>query len=93
MAVVKTAISIDRELFDAGERMARDLNVTRSELYARALSSLLKQQRRQAIKEQINAVEAALTAEERAEEDAITEGLRRMTSETLRLAAERGDIW
>lgn len=93
MAVVKTAISIDRELFDAGERKARELNVTRSELYARALRGLLKQQRRQAIKEQINAVEAAFSAEERAEEDAVTEGLRRMTSETLRLAAERGDAW
>lgn len=38
---VKTAISIPDELFAAGDRLARRLGMSRSELYARALSRYL----------------------------------------------------
>ena len=93
MAAVKTAISIERELFEEGEQLARELNISRSDLYARALQSFLRQQRRRAIRDQINAVEASLTDDERAEEQAVTEGLQHMTAETTRLAAERGESW
>ena len=93
MAVVETAISIDRELFDAAEHMAHELHISRSELYGRALQDLLRRQRRQAIMEQINEVQASLTDEERAEEQAITEGLQYAFGETLRLATERGESW
>lgn len=93
MAAVKTAISIERELYEAGEQMARELNISRSDLYARALQSYLRQQRRRAIRDQINAVESSLTDDERAEEQAITEGLQHMTAEAMRRAAERGESW
>jgi len=82
MTVVKTAISIDRALFDAAEHMAHELHISRSELYGRALQDLLRRQRRQAIMDQINEVQTSLTAEERAEERAITEGLWAMRSGT-----------
>lgn len=41
LRAVKTAISIPDELFAAGDRLARRLGVSRSELYARALSRYL----------------------------------------------------
>ena len=44
MTVVKTAISIDRALFDADEHMAHELHISRSELYGRALQDLLRRQ-------------------------------------------------
>jgi len=93
MTVVKTAISIDRALFDAAEHMAHELHISRSELYGRALQDLLRRQRRQAIMDQINEVQTSLTAEERAEERAITEGLGHAFGDTLRLAVERGESW
>ena len=93
MGVVKTAISIDRDLINAGEQMARELNVSRSDLYSRALQSLLRQERRRAIMDRINEVEASLTDEDRAEERVVTEGLSRATGDMLRLAAERGESW
>ncbi len=37
MNVTKTAVSLLREIFDEGERVARYLGISRSELYARAL--------------------------------------------------------
>lgn len=41
LPTVKTAISIPDELFAAGDRLARRLGLSRSELYARALSRYL----------------------------------------------------
>lgn len=41
LLAVKTAISIPDELFAAGDRLARRLGMSRSELYARALSRYL----------------------------------------------------
>lgn len=93
MAVVKTAVSIERHLFDEGEELARKWKVSRSELYARALSDLIRLQRRREIQERINAVEASLTNEDRREEQSVTEGMRRMTSEALRATARSDDAW
>jgi metal-responsive CopG/Arc/MetJ family transcriptional regulator len=73
--------------------MARELNISRSDLYARALQSYLRQHRRRAIRDQINAVESSLTDDERAEEQAITEGLQLMTADAMRRTAERGESW
>ena len=43
MTTRKTAISIDEELFSKADSLARDLGVSRSQLYARALESSLRQ--------------------------------------------------
>jgi metal-responsive CopG/Arc/MetJ family transcriptional regulator len=39
----KTAISIDEELFSKADSLARDLGVSRSQLYAKALDSFMRQ--------------------------------------------------
>ena len=39
----KTAISIDEELFSKADSLARDLGVSRSRLYAKALDSFMRQ--------------------------------------------------
>jgi len=43
MSTRKTAISIDEELFSKADSLARDLGVSRSQLYARALESFMRQ--------------------------------------------------
>ncbi len=93
MAVVKTAISIDRQLYDAGEQLAHDLNVSRSDLYSRALQALLQERQRQDIMDRINEVQASLTDDERADERVVVDGLRHAFDDTLRLAAKRGESW
>ncbi len=93
MAVIETAISIDRELFDEGERLAHELNVSRSDLYSRALQSLLRQRRRQSIVDRINEAQASLTDEERADEQRIVDGLGRAFGDTLRHADECSESW
>jgi len=93
MAVVKTAISIDRKLYDAGEQLAHELNVSRSDLYGRALQALLQERQRQEIMDRINEVQASLTDEERADERVVVDGLQHAFEDTLRRTAERGDSW
>jgi len=53
---VKTAISIPDDVFDAAERVAREENVSRSELYVKALRKLLAE--RESITESLNRVYA-----------------------------------
>lgn len=90
---MKTAISIDRKLYDAGEQLAHELNVSRSDLYGRALQALLQERQRQEIMDRINEVQASLTDEERADERVVVDGLQHAFEDTLRLTAERGESW
>jgi metal-responsive CopG/Arc/MetJ family transcriptional regulator len=53
---VKTAISLPDDLFRMAEAAARRFQVSRSELYARAIEQFLKQQNEDAITECLNAV-------------------------------------
>jgi metal-responsive CopG/Arc/MetJ family transcriptional regulator len=53
---VKTAISIPDDLFRLAETAARQLRVSRSELYARAIAQFLKQHDEDAITERLNAI-------------------------------------
>lgn len=91
MAVVKTAVGIDAQIFAEGEELAKALHISRSDLYTRALAHMVRQHRRRAIRDAINAFEATLTDEERAEERFITEGLQRASTEAIRRATERGE--
>jgi metal-responsive CopG/Arc/MetJ family transcriptional regulator len=43
MSSRKTAISIDQELFSKADDLARDMGVSRSQLFARALEAYLRQ--------------------------------------------------
>jgi len=53
---VKTAVSIPTPLFQQAERRARKLGVSRSELYARALERLLRQEPDQDVTKALEAV-------------------------------------
>jgi metal-responsive CopG/Arc/MetJ family transcriptional regulator len=53
---VKTAISLPDEVFEAADRMARRLGISRSELYVRAVRAYLDDLRRHDVTERLNAV-------------------------------------
>jgi hypothetical protein len=53
---VKTAISLDRTLFEEAEAMAATLKVSRSQLYGLALREYLRQQANRAKLRQLNRV-------------------------------------
>jgi metal-responsive CopG/Arc/MetJ family transcriptional regulator len=54
MQAVKTAISIEKNLFDQAEEMARTLKVSRSKLFVIALQDFLKHQKNKELLAQIN---------------------------------------
>ncbi len=53
---MKTAISIPDGLFAAAERLAKQLGVSRSELYREALGAFLRHHSQEGITEALNAV-------------------------------------
>ena len=53
---MKTAISIPDELFLAADRAARQLGISRSEFYQRAVSSYLERRREGLVTDALNAV-------------------------------------
>ncbi|HVR80790.1 MAG TPA: hypothetical protein VHF02_01660 [Luteimonas sp.] len=53
---MKVAISLPDPLFSAAEQLAERLHVSRSQLYANALSKYLKERHDPAVTEQLNAV-------------------------------------
>ncbi len=53
---MKTAISLPDELFEAAERAAKRLGVSRSELYQRALAKFIEGQKNAAITSELNEV-------------------------------------
>lgn len=55
MKSVKTAISIDADLFARGERLAHEMKVSRSRLYQLSLGEFLRQRRNDQLTVSINA--------------------------------------
>jgi metal-responsive CopG/Arc/MetJ family transcriptional regulator len=53
---MKTAVSLPEVLFDLGEAEARRLHISRSELYAKALSEYLDRRRAESVTERLNRV-------------------------------------
>lgn len=53
---MKVAISVPDPIFEAAERLAHELNMPRSQLYAEALSSYVGSRGAAAITEKLNAV-------------------------------------
>ncbi len=53
---MKTAISIPDETFEAAERVAKRLGVTRSELYATAVREFIERRKHEGITERLDAV-------------------------------------
>ena len=83
MAQVKTGISLDAELFEAAERLARELNLSRSALYARALEEFIERRRSSDLLDELN---AAYGGPPEPEDEALLRGIRR----TMRRV---GDPW
>lgn len=53
---MKTAVSIPDRVFEAADKLAARLGVSRSELYARALASLVEKYREDLITEKLNEI-------------------------------------
>ncbi len=53
---MKTAISIPDNLFEAAEKVARRLGISRSELYQRAVARFLEQQSGDVVREALDSV-------------------------------------
>jgi hypothetical protein len=53
---MKTAISIPDPTFEAAEKLARRLGMSRSQLYTKAIDALVEQYRHSGVTEQLNAV-------------------------------------
>jgi hypothetical protein len=60
--VMKTAVSMPDELFNLAEAAARELGVSRSEFYAKAIAEYLERQQSNAITERLNDVYSASPA-------------------------------
>ena len=83
MAHVKTGVSLDAELFETAERLAQELQLTRSGLYAQALQAFIEQRRSQVLLDGLN---AAYGGPPDPEDEALLHGIRR----TMRRV---GDPW
>ncbi|HEY5527705.1 MAG TPA: hypothetical protein VIK02_08995 [Candidatus Anoxymicrobiaceae bacterium] len=81
MASRKTAVSIDEELFAKADAFAHDIGVSRSQLFARALESFMREQEDVALLAEIN--EAYSTPETPAERKR-----RKLTRNYMRNVAE-----
>ncbi len=55
---MKTAVSIPDEVFEAAERAAKKLGMSRSELYANAVREFIEHYRRENVTEKLNEVYA-----------------------------------
>ncbi len=58
MAHVKTAISIEESLFREAEAWAGKLNISRSQLFARAVEDFVRQRENEELLERLNAAHA-----------------------------------
>ena len=68
---MKTAISIPDPIFEAAERLARRLGVSRSEVYAKAVSAYLEHFQEEGITAALNRVYGTNTEESRVAEDVL----------------------
>jgi metal-responsive CopG/Arc/MetJ family transcriptional regulator len=56
MAIVKTAISLPEPLFEKADAFARQQNISRSQLFAKAVEEFLRRHESQALLETLNRV-------------------------------------
>jgi predicted transcriptional regulator len=80
MDAIKTAVSVNKILFEQAEELAREMNVSRSRLYTLALEEYIRRRENQALLEQIN---AAYAGEADAEEEAALAQMRRLQRRTV----------
>lgn len=81
MQAIKTAISIEKDLFEQAEKMARSMKVSRSKLFVIALQDFIEHQKNKELLAQINAAYAE-------EPDASEQALRRKSRRQHRRVVE-----
>jgi metal-responsive CopG/Arc/MetJ family transcriptional regulator len=81
MATIKTAISIQKSLFEKAEDLARKMKIPRSRLYALALQDYLRRRENKDLLAQINAAQAE-------EPEASEKNLRQKSKRTQRRLVE-----
>ena len=81
MSNVKTAISLESELFQQAEAIAREMQIPRSRLFALALEEFIHRYQNRQLLEQINAAYAE--EEPNTEEQAIQRGMRQRMRQVL----------
>lgn len=81
MPTIKTAVSIEQSLFEEIDRLAQEMQVPRSRIFALAVEEYLERRRNQQLLEALNQVydESPLTAEE----EAVLEAMRSQQRQTL----------
>lgn len=85
MAAIKTAISIEEPLFEQAEAAAREMNISRSRLYALALEEYL---RRRETRRLMESIDAAYADGPDPEEQALLRAMRRSHQQRLKAEAE-----
>ncbi|KAF0220743.1 MAG: hypothetical protein FD174_1067 [Geobacteraceae bacterium] len=81
MQAIKTAISIEKSLFDQADKIARTMKVSRSRLFVIALQDFIEHQKNKELLAQINAAYSD-------EPDATEQALRRKTRRQHRRIVE-----
>ncbi len=81
MQTVKTAISIQKSLFDQAEKIARKMKVSRSRLFTLALEDYIRREQNRELLEQIKSAYADVPADE---PDSTEKTLRQKTRATHR---------
>jgi predicted transcriptional regulator len=82
MASVKTAISIQRSLFDEVERLASEMNVSRSRIFSMAVEDFLQRYQNQRLLAELNqAYGSDLTMEEQKNMEEMRQQQRRVVDE------------
>ena len=82
MLAIKTAISIDKDLFDEAEDVAKNMKVPRSRLYSIAMKDFLEHRKNRELLDQLH---AAYSTDPTAEEQA----LRRLSRQQQKRIVER----
>lgn len=80
---VKTAISLDSDLFEQAELAARELKISRSRLFALAVEEFLRRRENQQLVDAINAT-VDQPEHEASEEPSMRAGRRRLQRRALR---------
>jgi metal-responsive CopG/Arc/MetJ family transcriptional regulator len=89
MSYTKTAISIPQDVFECGEKVAAELGISRSELYARALRAMLRERKIEAARIRLN--EALGRDQANAGRTQVVQEMHGIASATIHRATERGE--
>ena len=79
---MKTAISVPDETYELASRRARELGMSRSELFSRAAVSYLDTLDRESLPDQIDSILGSLERDDDSTSEAVTRGRRFIASAT-----------